>query len=250
MKRNLLSFIVIGLLTISAAFAQNKTITGKVTSADDGLPIPSVSVKIGGSTNAVQTNVNGTYSISVPATAKTLVFSYVGMNSVTETIGSRTVINVALTSSNELNEVVITGYGSGRKVSSIVGSVATVSAKVVENKPTANAFDALQGKVAGLQVFTSSGEPSASSSLRLHGVGSLGASSTPLYLLDGIQVDAGTVVSLNPNDIETVSVLKDASSTSIYGARAANGVLYITTKRGQAGQSNITVQQQYSESST
>jgi TonB-linked SusC/RagA family outer membrane protein len=249
MKRNLLSFIVIGLLTISAAFAQNKTITGKVTSADDGLPIPSVSVKVTGSNNAVQTNVNGTYSISVPANATSLVFSYVGMDSKTETIGSRTVINVTLTSTNELNEVVITGYGSGRKVGTIVGSVATVSARVVENKPVANAFDALQGKVAGLQIFTSSGEPSASSSLRLHGVGSLGASSTPLYLLDGIQVDAGTIVSLNPNDIETVSVLKDASSTSIYGARAANGVLYITTKRGQAGQSNITVQQSYSEAS-
>ncbi|MES2652149.1 MAG: SusC/RagA family TonB-linked outer membrane protein [Bacteroidota bacterium] len=250
MKKNLLSFIVIGLLTISSVFAQNKTITGKVTSADDGLPIPSVSVKVTGSANAVQTNVNGTYSISVPANATSLVFSYVGMDAKTETIGSRSIINVVLTSSNDLNEVVITGYGSGRKVGTIVGSVATVSAKVVENKPVANAFDALQGKVAGLQVFTSSGEPSATSSLRLHGVGSLGASNTPLYLLDGIQVDPNTIVSLNPNDIETISILKDASSTSIYGARAANGVLYITTKRGQSGQSNITVQQQYSESTT
>ena len=197
-----------------------------------------------------KTNVNGTYSISVPANATSLVFSYVGMNSVTETIGSRNTINVTLTSSNDLNEVVITGYGSGRKVGTIVGSVATVSAKVVENKPVANAFDALQGKVAGLQVFTSNGEPSATSSLRLHGAGSLGASNTPLYLLDGIQVDASTITSLSPNDIETVSILKDASSTSIYGARAANGVIYITTKRGQSGQSNITIQQQYSESST
>jgi TonB-linked SusC/RagA family outer membrane protein len=250
MKRNLLSFIVIGLLTISAAFAQNKTITGKVTSAEDGLPIPSVSVKVTGSSNAVQTNVNGMYSISVPTSATSLVFSYVGMDAKTETIGSRTVINVALTSANELNEVVITGYGTGRKIGSEVGSVATVSAKEVENKPVANAFDALQGKVAGLQVFTSSGEPSATSSLRLHGVGSLGASNTPLYLLDGIQVESGTIVSLNPNDIETVSVLKDASATSIYGARAANGVIYITTKRGKSGQSNIIVQQQYSESTT
>lgn len=250
MKRNLLSFIVIGLLTISAAFAQNKTITGKVTGADDGQPIPSVSVRVTGSTTGVQTNVNGTYSISVPATAKTLTFSYVGMESKTETIGSRTVINVALSGTNDLSEVVITGYGSGRKVGSTVGSIATVSAKVVENKPVANAFDALQGKVAGLQIFTSSGEPSATSSLRLHGVGSLGASNTPLYIMDGIQVEAGTIVSLNPNDIETVSVLKDASATSIYGARAANGVVYITTKRGKAGESTILVQQQYSESTT
>ncbi len=246
MKRNLLSFIVIGLLTISAAFAQNKTITGKVTSADDGLPIPSVSVKVTGSSNAVQTNVNGTYSISVPANATSLTFSYVGMEAKTETIGSRSVINVALTSSNELNEVVITGYGSGRTVGTIVGSVATVNARVIENKPSANAFDALQGKVAGLQVFTSSGEPSAMSSVRLHGVGSLGASNTPLYLLDGIQIDPNGVPSLNPNDIESVSVLKDASSTSIYGARAANGVIYITTKKGNANNSSITVQSQMS----
>ena len=250
MKRNLLSFIVIGLLTISTAFAQNKTISGKVTGAEDGLPIPSVSVKVTGNSNAVQTNSDGTYSISVPSNATTLVFSYVGMEPVTETIGSRTVINVKLTSSNDLSEVVITGYGSGRRVGTIVGSVATVTARVVENKPVANAFDALQGKVAGLQVFTSSGEPSATSSLRLHGVGSLGASNTPLYLLDGIQVEAGTIVSLNPNDIETVSILKDASSTSIYGARAANGVIYITTKRGKVGTSNISIQQQYSESTT
>lgn len=249
MKRKLLGLIVLCILTMSSVFAQNKTITGKVVGADDGLPMPSVTVKATGTPIAVQTNSDGAYSISVPSTVKTLQFSYVGSTTVTETIGTRTVINVKLINDTELEEVVITGYGSGRRVTSNVGSVATVGAKDVENKPVANAFDALQGKVAGLQIFTSSGEPSSSSSLRLHGVGSLGASSTPLYILDGIQVDPGTIVSLNPNDIETVSVLKDASSTSIYGARAANGVLFITTKRGQAGQSKITIQQSYSESS-
>ena len=248
MKKKLLNLIVIGLLTIGSVFAQNKTITGKITGADDGLPIPAATIRVSGTKIAVQSNADGNYVISAPATAKFIEFSYVGMSSISEIIGARTVINVKLANDSQLNEVVVTGYGSGRKISSIVGSVATVSAKVVENKPVANAFDALQGKVAGLQIFTSSGEPSASSSLRLHGVGSLGASNTPLYLLDGIQVDPSTIVSLNPNDIETVSVLKDASATSIYGARAANGVLYITTKRGQAGQSNITVQQSYSES--
>lgn len=248
MKRKLLSLIVLCVLTVSSVFAQNKTITGRVTSADGGLPVASATVRALGTNVAVETNSNGVYSISVPSIAKSLQFSYVGSIPVTELIGTRTVIDVKLMNDSELEEVVVTGYGSGRRVSSIVGSVATVSAKVVENKPVANAFDALQGKVAGLQVFTSSGEPSSSSSLRLHGVGSLGASSTPLYILDGIQVDPGTIVSLNPNDIETVSLLKDASSTSIYGARAANGVVYITTKRGQAGQSVITIQQSYSQS--
>jgi TonB-linked SusC/RagA family outer membrane protein len=246
MKKLVLSLFVL-MIVVSSVFAQDRTITGTVTDREMGKPLPGVTVRIRGAQGATQTQANGTYSIVVPAGATSLEFAYLGFVTATRPLTSASsTINVVLEGdATGLNEVVVTGYGSGRALGSIVGSVATVSARVVENKPVANAFDALQGKVSGLQVFTSSGEPSAASSIRLHGVGSLGASNTPLYLLDGIQVDAGSIVSLNPNDIESISVLKDASSTSIYGSRAANGVIYVTTKKGKAGSSSISVQSQY-----
>ncbi len=237
------------LIFASVALAQNRTITGIVTGKDDGLPIPGATVKVKNGTAGTTSDVNGKYTLRISNTGSVEIeFSSIGFTTITRTLAaSATTLNGSLENDSRiLDEVVVSGYGSGRRVSSIVGSVTTVNAKTVENKPVANAFDAMQGKVAGLQVFTSSGEPSASSSLRLHGVGSLGASNTPLYLLDGVQVNEGSIVSLNPNDIESVSVLKDASATSIYGSRAANGVLYITTKRGQIGTSTITVQSQYS----
>jgi len=120
-----------------------------------------------------------------------------------------------------------------------------VSGKTVQNKPTANLFDAMQGKVPGLQVYVSSGEPSTTPSVRINGVGSLSSSSTPLYVMDGIPIDPGTVLSLNPEDFESITVLKDASATSIYGSRAANGVIFFTTKKGSTQKSQITVQTQY-----
>lgn len=238
------------LFVASSAMAQNRTITGTVTSKEDGLPLPGVSVKVKGASIGASTGANGRFSLSVPASATVLEFSSLGFLSQTANIGSGNTINVSLeTDAKALTEVVVTGYGTGRPVGTIVGSVATVSSRVVDSKPTANAFDALQGQVAGLQLFSSSGEPSVASSLRLHGVGSLGASNTPLVLLDGAQVDPNVIVSLNPNDFESISVLKDASATSIYGARAANGVIYITTKKGRVGQPTMSIQQQYSESS-
>ncbi|RZL07855.1 MAG: SusC/RagA family TonB-linked outer membrane protein, partial [Pedobacter sp.] len=220
-----------------------------VTAKEDGLPIPGATVRIKNSTVGTTTNANGQYTIKAPAGAARFDFSSIGYSTITKALSAgATTLNAVLENDNRiLDEVVVTGYGSGRRISSVVGSVTTVSAKTVENKPVANAFDAMQGKVAGLTVFTSSGEPSQTASLRLHGVGSLGASNAPLFLLDGIQVDESTILNMNPNDIESVSVLKDASSTSIYGARAANGVLYVTTKRGKVGtDATITVLGQYS----
>lgn len=248
--KKLLQSLFILLFVASSAMAQNRTITGTVTSKEDGLPLPGVSVKVKGASIGASTGANGRFSLSVPASATVLEFSSLGFLSQTANIGSGNTINVSLeTDAKALTEVVVTGYGTGRPVGTIVGSVATVSSRVVDSKPTANAFDALQGQVAGLQLFSSSGEPSVASSLRLHGVGSLGASNTPLVLLDGAQVDPNVIVSLNPNDFESISVLKDASATSIYGARAANGVIYITTKKGRVGQPTMSIQQQYSESS-
>jgi len=228
--QGLFLFLVLGL----SALAQDRTITGTVATKEDGSVLVGVSITVKGTSLGTLSTSDGKFSIKLPATAKVLVFKYVGYGSQELSISSASQLNVVLESDSKiLNEVVVVGYGTGKKISSVVGSVTVVSGKAFEDRPIANAFDALQGKVAGLQVFTSSGEPSQTSSLRLHGVGSLGASSTPLYLMDGIPIDGGVVVSMNPNDIENISVLKDASATSIYGARAANGVIYITSKRGK-----------------
>jgi TonB-linked SusC/RagA family outer membrane protein len=234
------------MLAIGQLQAQEKTITGKVTD-DKGSPVPNASVIVKGTNVGTTTSESGVYSLSVPANGRALIISSVSFEPIEVAIGSHNTVNVTLKSSNaSLEEVVVVGYGSGKKVGSTVGSVTVVNAEKIQDRPTANAFDALQGKVAGLQVFTSNGEPSQLSSIRLHGVGSLGASSTPLFVMDGIPIDPGTVISLNPNDFETISVLKDASATSIYGSRAANGVIYITTKKGSANRpASITLQTQY-----
>ncbi len=157
--------------------------------------------------------------------------------------------SLVTSAADALGEVVIVGYGAAKKKSEVTGSLVTVNAERLQNRPAANMFDALQGKVPGLQVFNNSGEPSASPSIRLNGVGSLGASSTPLYVMDGVPIDGSTIVSLNPEDFESVTVLKDASSTSIYGSRAANGVIFITSKKGKVNSSKITLQSQYGVSS-
>src|SRR5690606_15545837 len=147
----------------------------------------------------------------------TLQLSFIGYVSRTVTIGTSNQINVSLEpDASELSEVVVVGYGTGRALSTVVGSVSHVSADDIKGKPTANALESLQGRVPGLQVFTSNGEPSATQSIRLHGSGSLGASSTPLFVLDGIPVADGSIVSMNPEDFESITVLKDASATSIY----------------------------------
>lgn len=146
-----------------------------------------------------------------------------------------------------MDEVVVVGYGSGRKVGTVIGSITTVKAEKVQNAPSASALDNLQGQVAGLQVLTSTGEAGGNdTSITLHGVGSLGAGSTPLYVIDGIPSSSRTIQAMNPNDIESVTVLKDASATSIYGSRAANGVVYITTKGGNYNsKATVTFRSQY-----
>ena len=243
--------ITLGLLVIcTQLLAQTRTITGRVTDKQ-GNPVQNASVQVKGTTVGTTTNDNGSYSITVPATAKVLVISSVNFETTEVSIGSQSELNVSIESAEEaLQEVVVVGYGTARRVGNTTGQITTVNAEKIQDRPTANAFDALQGKVAGLQVFTSNGEPSQISSLRLHGVGSLGASSTPLYVMDGIPIDGGTIISLNPNDFESVTVLKDASATSIYGSRAANGVIYITTKKGSINQpAKITLQTQYGVSS-
>jgi TonB-linked SusC/RagA family outer membrane protein len=243
--RKLLVMLTALLLFTGQLLAQ-KTITGRVTD-DKGNPLANASVQVKGTNLGTTTSEDGSYTIAVPANGKVLVISSVNFEGTEFAIGSGSVINASLKSTETaMQEVVVVGYGTGKKVGNMVGSVTHLNAEKIQDKPTANPFDALQGKVAGLQVFTSNGEPSQLSSVRLHGVGSLGASSTPLYVMDGIPVSPSTVLTLNSNDFESISVLKDASSTSIYGSRAANGVIYITTKKGSANKpSSITLQTQY-----
>lgn len=250
MRKIALFALAFAFISLQVANAQVRRITGTVTSSVDGLTIPGVSVVVKGTSIGTITNINGIYQLDVPQDATTIVFSFVGMRTAEMPITGNT-INVSLESDIiGVDEVVVIGYGTARAVGTVVGSLTRVSSEKLQERPTANVWDAMQGKVAGLQVYTSSGEPTQLSSVRLHGVGSLGASSTPLYVLDGVPVNPSNMLSLNPNDFESVTVLKDASATSIYGSRAANGVIYITTKSGKADtKAKIQVNAQYGTSS-
>lgn len=250
MKRFTL-FLTALLCTVGLAMAQQRTVRGVVITGDDNAPATGANVVVKGHPGlGASADLDGRFEIkNVPAGAKTLIVSYIGYATQEVTIGPNLRI-VLETDAKQFDEVVVLGYGSARKAASIASSVVTVKAKDLESKPVANAFDAVQGKVAGLQVFTASGEPSQLSAIKLHGAGSLGAGSDPLYVLDGMPVSAETIRSLNSNDFESFQVLKDAAATSIYGARAANGVIYITTKRGRSGdRASITVRGQYGWSS-
>ena len=227
-------FIGIGLVT-----AQVTKVTGTVISEEDGLPVVGASILVKGTAVGTVTDMDGKFQLpNIPSSAKTLVISFIGMKS--QELPIKQTMNVILKPDTEtLEEVVVLGYGSGKKIGSIVGSVAKVNSEKLSAKPVANAMDALQGQVSGLQVYTSSGEPGSSSSSYIRGVGSLTADNEPLYVLDGTPVSSSVMVMMNPNDFESVTVLKDASATSIYGSRAANGVIYITTKRGKIGEKAV-----------
>lgn len=246
--RKFLTLLVMVMCT-TLTMAQNKTVTGKVTD-EKGAPVANASVLVKGTTKGVTTNNDGSFSISVPTTAKTLVISSVNFTPQEANVTkSSSLLITLLSTSSSLEEVVVVGYGSGKKRSDLVGSVTTVGGEKVQERPSANALDALQGRVAGLQVYTSNGEPSATSSIRLNGTGSLTAGSTPLFVLDGIPVAQGSIISLNAEDYESITVLRDASATSIYGSRAANGVIYFTSKKGKVNSSVISLQSQYAVSS-
>jgi TonB-linked SusC/RagA family outer membrane protein len=244
----LLSFLFF--IGTQLVFSQTREITGKITSSEDNGGIPGASVVVKGTTLGSIADMDGKFRLQVPKTAKTLIISFVGMNTVEVQLTNATNYPVVLQSTSlAVDEVVVVGYGTAKKVGTVVGSVVQVNAEKIKDKPSANAFDALQGKVAGIQVYTSSGEPSQISSIRLNGNGSLGAGSTPLYVLDGVPMNSGAMLSLNANDFESITVLKDASATSIYGSRAANGVIYLTTKQGSSSVSKITVNGMYGYSS-
>ena len=250
MMRKIVLSLIASLGLCSLALAQNKQVSGTVTDAD-GMAAIGASVVVDGTTVGTTTNTEGKFTITAPANA-TLVVTYLGYETQKVPVAGRTALQITLQEdTTNIEDVVVLGYGSGRKVGTVIGSVDQVKGDKLENRPSNNVADALQGQVAGLSVMTGNGELTTTSTIRVHGVGSISASTAPLILLDGAPITSATLLSLNQNDIESINVLKDASATSIYGSRAANGVIYVTTKRGRRGSDDVdvTLRTQYSMSS-
>jgi TonB-dependent starch-binding outer membrane protein SusC len=239
-------------LTAVAMYGQQRTISGIVTDAADGKSIPGVTVVAKGTSIGTATDLNGEYSLKIDGSISILVFSFIGMKTIEVQVEKSNVINVQMEGENiNLEEVVVIGYGSVKK-SDLTGSVASIPMEEMRKIPV-NSFDqGIQGKVSGVQVTQLSSQPGGAMSLRIRGGNSIMSGNEPLYVIDGVliesQVDLSWIgspaqnglSSINPNDIESMEILKDASATSIYGARGANGVVLITTKRGKSGRDNIT----------
>jgi len=231
MKKKLLLLFCSIILLATQAFAQQLTVTGKVTSAEDGLPVPGVSVTVKGTSKVVQTANDGNFSIPA-AQGNVLVFSYLSMVTQEKTVGTSSTINVVLLSDAQgLNEVVVVGFGTQKKAN-LTGAVSTVDvAKTFDSKPLNDPSKALQGVVPGLTITYGNGGLTAAPKINIRGVGSINGNSQPLILVDNVETPDLSLI--NPSDIESISVLKDAASTSIYGARAAFGVVLVKTKSGK-----------------
>jgi len=228
------------LLVSFSGYAQNNVVTGTV--ADDGgQPLPGVTVVVKGTTTGTLTNVNGNFSIKAAAKS-TLVFSFVGFATQEVAVNGKSVVNVKLlTDAKSLSEVVVIGYGTSKR-SDLTGSISSVTAKQIEDVPVTTLEQSLQGRAAGVQITNNDGAPGGNISVLIRGTGSLASyGNGPLYVIDGYPIDAGGINNINPNDIATIDVLKDASATAIYGIRAANGVVLVTTKKGKNGNTIISV---------
>lgn len=247
MKKVLLGF-ALSFLTIVSVLAQSKTITGRVTSSEEPEGVPGASVVVKGTTQGTVTNLDGTYSISVPADATSLVFSFVGYLTKEVAIGSSSTINVQLDPDVKLlSEVVVTGYGTQER-REITGSVASINNASIENLVSPSFDTQLAGRAAGVSVTVPNGILGSRPIIRIRGVNSLSGGAAPLIVIDGVPVvdsdrsDAvasNPLANINPADIESYEVLKDGSATAIYGSRAANGVILITTKRGKSGKAQV-----------
>jgi TonB-linked SusC/RagA family outer membrane protein len=239
LKRLLIAALAFCFVTL--ANAQEKTVAGKVTDSKDGSALQGVSVVVKGSTQGTQTNADGTFKIKVPSGATSLTFSSIGFSTQDVSIGTGDVFVKLVQNNASLNEVVVIGYGTARK-KDLSGSVTTVSSKDFVKGAITSPEQLISGKIAGVSITSNSGAPGAGSTIRIRGGASLNASNDPLIIVDGMPLDNGGVsgaanaLSLfNPNDFETITVLKDASATAIYGSRASNGVIIYTTKKGKSG---------------
>ncbi len=244
LKRTLCLLLLMLMLPV-ATFAQKVTVKGTVSAADG--PIIGATVKVKGAQGGVVTDIDGNYSISV-STGQTLTFSYIGYDTKEVRVGSQTTIDVLLEEDNaSIGEVVVVGYGTMRKVD-LTGAVTQVDNKAIEKSVTTSIDQVLQGRAAGVQIQANTGTPGGSSTIRIRGTNSLNATSQPIFVIDGVIIDSdgsdngntNPLAAINPSDIVSMDILKDASATAIYGSRASNGVIMITTKRGKSGEAIIT----------
>lgn len=233
----LLCFVV--LLCSFQSFAQSVTVTGKVTNRATNEALPGATVTVKGTTTATQTDANGNFSLNVPSSGSTLVVSFVGwIDQEIPIVRGTTAYAVELdTKSGSLNEVIVVGYGTQRRAN-ITGAISSVKARDLENVPNGRIEQALQGRVSGVTVMQNSGQPGSASTIRVRGITTFN-NNNPLWVVDGVVVDAGGIGYLNQSDIESVEVLKDAASAAIYGTRAAGGVILVTTKKGKSGKLQV-----------
>jgi len=243
-------FLSLLLLTGSLVMAQTVVISGTVTSSEDGLPVPGVSVTVKGTTVGAITGMDGKYSLPVPASSKTLMFSFIGFKTQEVAIEGKTKVDIVLEQElSQLDEVVVVAYGTQQR-RDITGSVSSVRGDAIKNVPVQSFDQALQGKAAGVMITVPNGVLNNPPVIRIRGFNSISSSSYPLIVVDGVPIFTGDVSSnsaannaladINPSDIASMEILKDASATAIYGSRAANGVVLITTKRGSGPKTKVT----------
>jgi TonB-linked SusC/RagA family outer membrane protein len=243
MKKNFTLLIALLLICFTTLYGQDIQVNG-VVKDKQGEPLPGVSIKLKGTSTGTSTAVNGGFVLSVPANG-TLVFQSVGFSTKEEPVSNRKVINVILEAEdNNLNEIVVIGYGSVKK-SDVTGAVSSISSKDIKATPAASLTQAIQGRAAGVRVSQSSNAPGGGMNIRIRGGNSIQGGNEPLYVIDGYPLYNENGPSINPNDIETMEILKDASATAIYGSRGANGVIIISTKRGKAGANKVQFETYY-----
>jgi len=242
-RKNLkILLFLIAALSTSVGYAQVKTITGKVTDAKTGEPLPGATIVVKGTTIGTTTNFDGDFNMNIPNDAQTLAIAFIGMKNMEIEVGSQTIFNIALQEETfGLDEVVVIGYGQVKK-GDATGSVTAISSDDFNKGAITSAQDLLVGKASGVVITTAGGAPGSGSTIRIRGGSSLNASNDPLIIIDGVPIDNNNVSGssnflsfVNPNDIESMNILKDASATAIYGSRASNGVIIINTKKGKAG---------------
>jgi len=234
MKNKITYLFIIAMFTLmySSGYAQNKVVKGKVTDAA-GLPLPGANVIVKGTQKGTSTDFDGNYTVNA-ASGQVLVFSFTGSKTEERTIGQSSVYDVKLSDNNtKLEEVVVVGYGTKKK-KDLTGSIVSVGADQIASRPVQNAVQAMQGKAAGVDI-SSNERPGTVGKINIRGARSISASNSPLYVVDGIPLNSGGIDFINPNDIESIDVLKDASATAIYGSRGANGVVIVSTKKGKTG---------------
>jgi len=253
MKKIVFLFSILLFMGTLFTNAQTRVVTGKVTSAEDGMPIPGVSIVVQGTTIGTVTDMDGNYSLQVPEDALNLIFSFVGMATQEVSIAGRNTINVVMESQTiGVDEVVVTALGIKRSEKALGYSVSTISGDEIVKTRTTDVMGALAGKVAGVDISMSSSSPGASNAVIIRGMKSLGGTNQPLYVVDGIPIINDATIAadglnnafdfgagnqmVNPDDVASISILKGAAASALYGNRASNGVILITTKEGQKGE--------------